>query len=277
MAQCVLYRWNRAHNAKSDFGFRAARIDWLSGAEAEWIRRRFGHRRQAQARHIFDRGARFILREEKRSGVLARHLFTEGRAATTLLLWFAYVFSLTGQYFLTSWLPTVLVGSGLSLGNAVETGSAVQIGGAFGGLILCWLIDKRGIWALVASFAVVAPLIVLVPWATVSNILLMPLAFLIGFCLMGGLTGLNGISGTFYPTYIRSTGVGWALGVGRIGSILGPVLGGILISFNPRNSVLFTCAAVPVLCCAGALYLFAKLPVNSHARQASAVPQTNPG
>ena len=109
------------------------------------------------------------------------------------------------------------------------------------------------------------------PRATVSNILLMPLAFLIGFCLMGGLTGLNGISGTFYPTYIRSTGVGWALGVGRIGSILGPVLGGILISFNPPNSVLFTCAAVPVLCCAGALYLFARLPVNSHAQQASAV------
>jgi AAHS family 4-hydroxybenzoate transporter-like MFS transporter len=219
----------------------------------------------------FDRGARFVLQEEKGSGVPARQLFTEGRVAMTLLLWFAYVFSLTGQYFLTSWLPTVLVASGLSLGHAVVTGSAVQIGGAFGGLILCWLIDKRGIWALVASFTIVAPLIVLVPWATVSNILLMPLAFLIGFCLMGGLTGLNGISGTFYPTYIRSTGVGWALGVGRIGSILGPVLGGILISFNPPNSVLFTCAAVPVLCCAGALYLFARLPVNSHAQQASAV------
>jgi AAHS family 4-hydroxybenzoate transporter-like MFS transporter len=212
------------------------------------------------------------MREEKRSGVPVKHLFMEGRAATTLLLWFAYMFSLTGQYFLTSWLPTVLVGSGLSLDHAAVTGSAVQIGGAFGGLILCWLIDKRGIWALVASFAIVAPLIVLVPWATTSNILLMSMAFLIGFCLMGGLTGLNGISGTFYPTYIRSTGVGWALGVGRIGSILGPVLGGILISFNPPNSVLFTCAAAPVLCCAGALYLFARLPVTSHARQASAVP-----
>ncbi|HEV7965968.1 MAG TPA: MFS transporter [Candidatus Acidoferrales bacterium] len=220
----------------------------------------------------FDGRERFVLREEKRSGVPARHLFTEGRAATTLLLWFAYIFSLTGQFFLTSWLPTVLVGSGLSLGHAVVTGSAVQIGGGFGGLILCWLIDKRGIRALVASFAIVAPLIVLVPWATASNILLMPLAFLIGFCLMGGLTGLNGISGTFYPTYIRSTGVGWALGVGRVGSILGPVLGGILISFDPPNSVLFTCAAAPVLCCAGALYLFARLPVTSDARQASAVP-----
>jgi len=220
----------------------------------------------------FERDARFILREEKRSGVPAKNLFTEGRAAITLLLWFAYISSLTGQFFLTSWLPTVLVGSGLSLGHAVVTGSAVQIGGAFGGLILCWLIDKRGILAVVTSFAIVAPLIAVVPRVTGSYVLLMPLAFLIGFCLMGGLTGLNGISGTFYPTYIRSTGVGWALGVGRIGSILGPVLGGILISFNPPNSVLFACAAAPVLCCAGALYLFAKLPMTSHARQASAVP-----
>jgi len=219
----------------------------------------------------FDKSARFVLREEKRSGVPASHLFTEGRARVTLLLWFAYIFSLTGQFFLTSWLPTVLVASGLSLGHAVVTGSAVQIGGAFGGLILCWLIDKRGILALAASFGIVAPLIALVPWATSTDLMLMPLAFLIGFCLMGGLTGLNGISGTFYPTYIRSTGVGWALGVGRVGSILGPVLGGILISFNPPNAVLFACAALPVLCCAGALFLFAKLPTTAHARQASAL------
>jgi MFS transporter, AAHS family, 4-hydroxybenzoate transporter len=220
----------------------------------------------------FDRGARFLLREEKQSGVPVRHLFTEGRAIVTLLLWFAYVSSLMGQHFLTSWLPTVLVGSGVSLGHAVLTGSSVQIGAAVGGLTLCWLIDKRGFLILAGSFAIVAPLIVLVPLATVSNVLLMSLAFLIGFCLLGGLTGLNGISGTLYPTYIRSTGVGWALGVGRIGSILGPVLGGVLISFNPPNSVLFTFAAAPVLCCAGALYLFAKLPATSHARRASAVP-----
>ena len=117
-----------------------------------------------------------------------------------------------GQHFLTSWLPTVLAGSGVSIGHAVLAGSSVQIGGAVGGIALCWLIDRRGTSALVGSFGIVALLIGLVPYATQSDLALMPLAFLIGFGLMGGLTGLNAVSGTFYPTYIRSTGVGWALG-----------------------------------------------------------------
>lgn len=216
---------------------------------------------------IFEAGSRFILPEQKDGGTPLKHLFTESRARTTLLLWFAYVSSLMGQHFLISWLPTVLVGSGVSLGHAVLAGSSVQMGAAVGGLALCWLLDRQGILALAVSFATVAILIALVPFATQSVLLLMPLTFLIGFCLLGGLTGLNGISGTFYPTYIRSTGVGWALGVGRIGSIIGPVLGGILISFNPSNVVLFTCAAVPVLCCSGALYLFAKLPEPAAVRE----------
>ncbi len=214
---------------------------------------------------------RFLVLEEKRSGVPARHLFTEGRATITLLLWLAYICVLMAQHFLTSWLPTLLVGSGLSLSHAVLAGSSVAIGAGIGGLTLCWLIDRRGISALVSSFVVVALLVALLPYATQSDLLLMPLAFLIGFGLVGGLTGLNGLSGTLYPTCIRSTGVGWAFGVGRIGSILGPVLGGLLISFNPPNSVLFACAGVPILCCAGALYLFSRMPTAPSTREAAAV------
>lgn len=217
-------------------------------------------------------GTRFLVREEKRSGVPARHLFTEGRATITLLLWLAYISVLMAQHFLTSWLPTLLVSSGLSLSDAVLAGSSVAIGAAIGGLTLCWLIDRQGILALVSSFAVVALLIASLPYATRSDLLLMPLAFLIGFGLVGGLTGLNGLSGTLYPTYMRSTGVGAAFGVGRIGSILGPVLGGLLISFNPSNSELFTCAAVPVLCCSGALYLFTRQPAASSTGEATAFP-----
>lgn len=216
-----------------------------------------------------ERPLRLILREEKQAGVPARHLFTEGRAPITVLLWLAYISSLMGQHFLTSWLPTLLVGSGLSLGHAVIAGSSVQMGGALGGLALCWLIDRRGTSALIGSFGIVALLIALVPYATQSDLLLMPIAFLIGFGLMGGLTGLNAVSGTLYPTYIRSTGVGWALGIGRIGSILGPVLGGVLISFNPSNSALFTCAAFPVLFSSSAMYLFARLPALSSTAEAT--------
>src|SRR5487761_175242 len=203
----------------------------------------------------FDRDAKFMVREEKRGGVPVKHLFTEGRARMTLLLWIAYVTSLLGHYFLTSWLPTVLISAGVPFEHAVIAGGLLQAGGAAGGLVLCWLLDKQGIIAIALAFVLAAPLIVLIGLPRTSDVLLMLIVFITGVCLVGGQTGLNGISGTFYPTYIRSTGVGWAFGVGRIGSILGPVLGGILISFNTPVSRLFIFAAAPALCCAAALFL----------------------
>ncbi len=127
--------------------------------------------------------------------------------------------------------------------------------------MLCWLLDKRGIIAVAISFALAAPLIVMIAAsAHVNDALLLSLVFVTGACLIGGQTGLNGVSGTFYPTYIRSTGTGWAFGVGRVGSILGPVLGGVLISLHLPIGTLFICAALPALCCAGATYLLGRVP-----------------
>lgn len=219
-----------------------------------------------------DHDAQFAIAEEKHGGIPVKHLFTDGRATMTVLLWFAYVTSLLGHYFLTSWLPTLLVGAGVPLAHAVIAGGLLQAGGGCGGLLLCWLLDKRGIIAVAVAFALSAPLIVLIALsAHVSDPILLSLVFITGICLIGGQTGLNGVSGTFYPTYIRSTGTGWAFGVGRVGSILGPVLGGALISFNLPISILFTCAAVPALCCAGATYSLGKVPVPTLAPESPAV------
>ena len=97
-----------------------------------------------------------------------------------------------------------------------------------------WLLDKRGIVAIAAAFAVSAPLIVFIGSAHITDAALMAAVFFIGIGMLGGQVGLNAISGTIYPTYIRSTGAGWALGVGRVGSILGPVIGGVLIGWDNR-------------------------------------------
>ena len=220
-----------------------------------------------------DSDAQFIVREENRSGIPVKHLFRDGRATMTLLLWFAYVTSLLGHYFLTSWLPTLLVGAGVPLSRAVIAGGLLQAGGGFGGLFLCWLLDKRGIVAVSLAFALSAPLIVLIAASThASTWILLSFVFATGVCLIGGQTGLNGVSGTFYPTYIRSTGTGWAFGVGRVGSILGPVVGGLLISFNLPITVLFTCAAAPALCCAGATYFLGRAPVIEMPKAATTPP-----
>jgi AAHS family 4-hydroxybenzoate transporter-like MFS transporter len=73
-------------------------------------------------------------------------------------------------------------------------------------------------------------------------------------CVIGGQSFINVLSAVLYPTAIRSTGVGWALGVGRVGAIVGPVLGGILLAehFRPRN--LFFAIAVPALIAAASMF-----------------------
>jgi AAHS family 4-hydroxybenzoate transporter-like MFS transporter len=219
---------------------------------------------------VVEPSTQFVVREENRAGLPVKHLFTDGRAQMTVLLWFSYVTSLLGHYFLTSWLPTLLVGAGVSLKHSVIAGGLLQAGGGLGGLLLCWLLDKRGIIAVAISFALAAPLIVMIAAsAHVNDALLLSLVFVTGACLIGGQTGLNGVSGTFYPTYIRSTGTGWAFGVGRVGSILGPVLGGVLISLHLPIGTLFICAALPALCCAGATYLLGRVPAAEITAQQS--------
>jgi AAHS family 4-hydroxybenzoate transporter-like MFS transporter len=178
--------------------------------------------------------------------------------------------SLIGHYFLTSWLPTVLSGSGVSMAHAVMAGAVFQIGGSCGNLIVTRILDKRGIIAIAGAFALATPLTVLIGFTGASDALLMVTVFLAGACILGGQVGLNAVSGTVYPTYIRSTGTGWAFGVGRIGSIIGPVIGGYLINVLPTSS-LFVCAAIPSLCCAGAAYFLGRAPVATSARQAPAL------
>jgi len=161
--------------------------------------------------------------------------------------------SLLGHYFLTSWLPTVLAGAAVPLAYAMISGAVLQGGGGIGGLVLCWLSDKKGILSIAVAFCFASPLIVLLP--RTRGYLLLMLSFLVGFFLIGGQIGLNAIAGTVYPTDIRSTGVGWALGIGRIGSILGPVLGGILLSLRLPFPSIFVYAALAIFACAVAVLL----------------------
>ncbi|HEV2550908.1 MAG TPA: MFS transporter [Stellaceae bacterium] len=195
---------------------------------------------------------RFRLREAQKAGLPLAHLFREGRAPLTLLLWAAFVTSFLGHHFLTSWLPTVLASDGMPLGDAVLAAALFQGGGAFGSVFIGRLVDRRGIPAVAAIFAVAAPLVALIGVPTLSEAVLMGTVFVAGLFVLGGQFGLNALAGTCYPTFIRSTGAGWALGIGRIGSILGPVIGGVLIGLGLPTWVLLLCAAIPFIACAGA-------------------------
>jgi AAHS family 4-hydroxybenzoate transporter-like MFS transporter len=90
-----------------------------------------------------------------------------------------------------------------------------------------------------------------------------------GCAVVGGQTNLHAAAGRFYPTFIRANGVGWANGVGRIGSILGPVVGGVLIGFDLPIAQLFLFAAVPPACAAIACFALARLQAAAHVSDAT--------
>jgi AAHS family 4-hydroxybenzoate transporter-like MFS transporter len=203
-----------------------------------------------------DEDVSFSLSEQQHHGLPLKHLFSNGRAVATALLWTAFVSSLLGHYFLTSWMPTILAGAAVPVSRAIISGALLQAGGGIGGLLICWLSDKKSMLFISLAFCVAAPLIIFIPHARGS--LLLMLAFAVGFCLVGGQIGLNSIAGTIYPTDIRATGVGWALGIGRIGSIMGPVLGGILIAHRQPVPLLFLYTAGVVIFCAAAIFLLSK-------------------
>jgi AAHS family 4-hydroxybenzoate transporter-like MFS transporter len=192
--------------------------------------------------------ATFRLAERAAGGMPVAELFRDGRGGVTLLLWLISFLNLINLYFLSNWLPTLLKDVGYSTSTAVLAGTALQVGGIVGTLALGWFINRLGFTrVLLACFLCAAASVALIGKVATALPLLVAVVLVAGFCIVGGQPALNALAGTYYPTALRSTGIGWSLGIGRIGSVLGPVLGGQLIGLQWSNAALFVAAAVPVL------------------------------
>ena len=195
-----------------------------------------------------DASTRFVANEEGRTGVPAVHLFRDGRGIVTVLIWTVNFMNLLVLYSLSNWLPTVVTGMGYTTQTAVLVGTVLQVGGTIGTFGLAWLIARGGfIPMLTATFAVATASIALIGQPGISLALLNVIVFVAGWAIIGGQPGINALSATYYPTYLRSTGVGWGLGIGRTGAIVGPYLGGTLLGLNWGPRELFLAAAVPAL------------------------------
>ena len=181
------------------------------------------------------------------AGFNPKHLFGEGLALITPLLWLCFAINLMGFYFLISWMPTLLIGQKLlAQSDAAIATSLVQIGGTIGGFVLCRPMERRGFWPVALLFAGAVPFVALIGYAAATSTwLLMAVVTLAGFCILGLQFGLNAASAMIYPTSVRSNGSGWAFGVGRFGSILGPIFGGKLIAMKLSVPMLFLIAAIP--------------------------------
>ena len=206
------------------------------------------------------RGVRFVPGAPAPKGFPVKLLFTEGRALGTVLLWVPYFMNLLIIYFVVSWLPAVLRQAGMPIAAGVTAISLFSLGGIVGSLLQGIMMRKVGSSRLLAAeFGVSVLLIGSLGVLPASFGLIMSVAFVLGVSVQGAQAGLNALVSEFYPTAIRSTGVGWALGVGRIGSIVGPVLGGIMLSLNWSLQQIFLAGTIPALCAGIAILVGSRL------------------
>jgi AAHS family 4-hydroxybenzoate transporter-like MFS transporter len=217
----------------------------------------------------FAPGAQFVVHETRLEGLPVLHLFRENRTPVTVLLWVVFFMSLLDIYFLANWLPTVLNDLGASVSVAVLIGSMLQVGGVVGTFALGSVIDRFSFRALAlvyfgAVFAVGA-----IGQLGHSSMLVSIAIFAAGFCVVGGQIAANALTAGYYPTSVRATGVGWALGIGRVGSIIGPLVGGVLIDQKWSTGALFMTAAAAALCAALASLALSRIAAASSATEQS--------
>ncbi len=190
-----------------------------------------------------ERGTNFVVNEPKLHGISVIHLFKEGRALTTLMFWIVFFMSLLDLYLLSSWLPTVLNDIGATISVAAIVGAMLQVGGVVGTFTLGQFIDRFSFKALAVTYLLAAISVGAVGYSGKSIPVATLAIFCAGFCIVGGQIASNALAAHFYPTAIRSTGVGWALGIGRAGSIIGPLVGGAMMANNVSSKMLFLAAS----------------------------------
>jgi AAHS family 4-hydroxybenzoate transporter-like MFS transporter len=161
------------------------------------------------------------------------------------------LFNLVGNYFIIFWLPAILHAQGLSKSDSIFAGTMYALGSILCALVTAPIVDRLGVERVIAAMLCVGASCVL----TVGTV---PLSFTVlcfvicgaGMGIGGCQHGINSVSGALYPPGIRSTGTGWALGVGRLGQIGGPLVGGTLLGLGWQPSDIFLAAAGPAFCVA---------------------------
>jgi MFS transporter, AAHS family, 4-hydroxybenzoate transporter len=183
-----------------------------------------------------------------------KQLFADGLTWITPLIWVLFIIYLMANYFLHSWMPILFRDEGLSIHETAVTTAMFDVGGVLGAIVISRLIDKRGVAAIAVLFLLACPAVGVIGFIDKSVYLLGTAIFLAGFCLVGITLGMNAVAGLIYPTEIRAKGVGWAYGLGRLGSMSGPLLGAWLIGMHLPISQLFLAPVVPLA--VGALLCF---------------------
>lgn len=183
--------------------------------------------------------------DKKRNTVSS--LLVPERKWATIKLWLGIFMCFATLYFLTSWIPKLAAITGMSVSLAIYAGTIFNLG-AFAGIVSQgFLSAKFGLKVTITWFLFVTALLMISFGFFTSSAGILIMIGLIGFGIQGGFVGLYSFAAELYPTNIRATGVGWAIGLGRAGAIIGPIVGGTLITSGMHMSSTFIVFSLPLL------------------------------
>jgi AAHS family 4-hydroxybenzoate transporter-like MFS transporter len=212
--------------------------------------------------YVVPQGARFLVEDEKQfPSSNPKYLFRDGLALITPLLWLLFALNLMGYFFLLSWTPTLLTAAKLPPATAALSVALLQVGGTVGSLALIRWLDRYQFAAISILFLIAVPVVGSLGYIGVGSTkgVLLAACFVAGFCVLGIQSGINVAGSLVYPTSLRANGSGWELGVGRVGSIIGPLLGALFVTLPVQE--LYMWSALPFL--GGAVVCFAIYRLNS--------------
>ena len=194
--------------------------------------------------------------DARRRGTTPADLFRDGLARPTLLTWLLFFTTLANVYMLASWQPALLERAGLDPVGAVRASAIMNLGGAVGGLALGWLLVRLGGRILAGVYLFGAAALVGLGLISGAPVATFALSFCVGFAIPGGHVCNNALAAALYPDALRATGVGWAQSIGRISTVIAPLLVAFAIGRAASNGTIFTVAAsVSVLAAAAAISL----------------------
>ena len=204
----------------------------------------------------------FGIREAQQSRTGVSSLFGPGRTLPTVFLTLVFVANTFGVYFFMSWLPVLMKQSGLSLKFALLSTVLLNGGGALGTAVLGNLIDRFGVFKVMAASYFIGGLAVIAVGLGGEPALLIPAIFISGTCMMGAQCAMYAAVAIVYPTAIRATGVGTTMGWGRLGSILGPVVGTVFVALQLPIAMDFLVASLPIFAASLFIFIVGRIPKN---------------
>jgi AAHS family 4-hydroxybenzoate transporter-like MFS transporter len=188
----------------------------------------------------------FVTTEPAPTGTPVRALFRDGRAAVTLLLWVIFTMNIMELIFLSSWTPTLIHSAGVPLDWALNVSMVMQAGALAGALLMARGMDKFGPYVvLIGAHALGVVAVGSFGFSIGMGPAMFIAGALMGAGIMGTQTAMFGLVAGVYPTSMRATGVGSALGVGRFGAIAGPLIGGAMVSAHLPAEQIYLLAIVP--------------------------------